>query len=327
MNQGPAGISNKVTVLVFKDNYAARTFQIPLSWISKFGIFLGILVGLTSTSIFLAVKYYQVALKTDPSRVQDLEQELVDLRTSQKNIETKGTDSPAAPSSTSHAPSTPGTPVATESPANPKTSDSVPAGEGSPLVFSGFPAQAISQAPAPSTLSFAIQSQKATWIGRNLRVQFALQYTKQDQGNQQGRIVILARGPENLLAYPAGVFNSAGSGSLIDPDKGEFFSVGRFREVKADFGPLRTQQSISLVEVFIFSKDGQILAYEKILPGVKKGTPAPRSPAPAESSASSSGNAPAAPPVEAPKAAETKPEAPAQTESTPPSTPNAGAQP
>src|SRR3954471_4861249 len=102
MNQGSTEISGKVTVLVFKDNYAARTFQIPLNWISRFGIFLGILVGLTTASVFIAFKYYRVAVRTDPSRVQDLEQELTDLRSNLKSLDAKAPDSTQVVNATQH---------------------------------------------------------------------------------------------------------------------------------------------------------------------------------------------------------------------------------
>lgn len=273
MAQGSAEISDKVTVLVFKDNYAARTFQIPLSWISRFGIFLGVFAAVTTVSVFTAAKYYQIAAKTDPSRVQDLEQEITDLRANLKKAESRPSELIAA-----------STPRAAASPilissqgSHPKSGipSSAPLTPSGTPFFTEFPANISNSIPDPSTLAFSIRPPKTQWRGKTLRVQFALQYTKQDQGNQQGRILILARGPETLLTYPSGVLNPTGTENLINPMNGEFFSVSRFREVKADFGPVANQKTLNEIEIYIFNKEGQILAYQKI--NSKNGLEASRS--------------------------------------------------
>jgi hypothetical protein len=258
MGQGSKEISDKVTVLVFKDNYAARTFQIPLNWISRFGIFLGLLFGLTVTSVFFAIKYYRVAVKTDLSRVQDLEQELTDMRANLKSVDAKASDP-------SHTLITPPAPAhIAEAKAKASVPEPIPVGNG--LLFAAFPASVSSDIPDPSTLSFSVKNPRAQWRGKNLRVQFALEYTKEDKGTQTGRILVLARGREALLAYPEGVFNHVGASELIAPENGESFSVSRYREVKADFGPVRNQQALDEVEIFIFSKENQILAHQKFSP-------------------------------------------------------------
>ncbi|MGZ6371744.1 MAG: hypothetical protein ACXWPM_13385, partial [Bdellovibrionota bacterium] len=89
-------VSDQVTVLVFKDNYASRTFQFSLSWISRLGLLMGLLTAVTFLSVFFALKYFRIAHKADPTHVQDVEQELADLRTSYKAMETKATDAEAA---------------------------------------------------------------------------------------------------------------------------------------------------------------------------------------------------------------------------------------
>lgn len=247
MSQGSAEISDKITLLVFKDNYAARTFQIPLSWISRFGLALGAVLALSLVSTFTAFKYYRVAVKTNPIRVQDLEQEINDLRANLKNLESKPTSTPS----------------------NTKTISPVD-GKSIPI-FSSFPLSIQTQIPDASTLPFKIQSIETLWMGKTLRVKFSLNYTKGDEGTQEGKVLILARGPESLLAYPAGSFNRVGSESLFNPEQGESFSVSRFREVKADFGPMHSTDSIQEVEIFIFTHQSQLLSYQKIpLPPQKK---------------------------------------------------------
>ncbi|MEK6577845.1 MAG: hypothetical protein AABZ55_01345, partial [Bdellovibrionota bacterium] len=81
--------THDVTVLVFKDNYAARSFQVPLKWISKMGFFLWLGFAITVLSIFFGVKYYRIARRVDLSRVQGLENELLDLQASYHALETR----------------------------------------------------------------------------------------------------------------------------------------------------------------------------------------------------------------------------------------------
>jgi hypothetical protein len=130
---------------------------------------------------------------------------------------------------------------------------------------SSFPSP-ISTVPAPNseTLPFTLQSPHAVWAGKTLRVRFAIQYLKNDQGNQQGRILVLARGPAGILTYPKGAMNLPGQEGMVSTDKGEFFSVSRYREVKADFGPVQSQSDLQMVEIYILSKEGLTLRYEKI---------------------------------------------------------------
>ena len=63
------------------------------------------------------------------------------------------------------------------------------------------------------------------------------------------------------------VLQSVGKDILIDPNKGEYFSVSRFRETKADFGPLPSKEWVKEVEVLVLSSSGQILIHRNIIPG------------------------------------------------------------
>ncbi len=267
MAQSTAEISNKVTVLVFKDNYSARTFQISLKWISRLGFFLGTLLLLGLISIGIAVQYYRLASKTDLSRVQDLEQEIADLRiAAQENKETKAVE--AHPVPTPSNVSVESTPIAT-----------------SATAFAAFAPAHQSKLPDAATLKFSMETPQLSWRGKNLRVKFALSYTKEDQGNQEGRILIVGRGPETLVTYPAGTLSRVGKDFLFLPEKGEFFSVSRYREVKANLGPFHQADSIQDVEIFIFDTQGQILTYQLLSP-----SPARKTPRPAEANENSEGN-------------------------------------
>jgi hypothetical protein len=119
--------------------------------------------------------------------------------------------------------------------------------------------------------------------GRSLKVSFNIQYTGTDHGSQQGRIIVMARGPNAVMSYPEGVFGRAGGESLIETDHGEYFSVSRFREVKATFPEIRggATGQIQEVEILILSLDGQLLFYQKLPAAQAPAKPAPKPKAPA----------------------------------------------
>jgi hypothetical protein len=248
-----------VTVLVFKDNYAARTFNLSLNWINRLGILLGIFLALTLVSGFLAIKYYRISLLSTPTRDLELDQ-----------LDKNSTSLPALPSVSKVI--TPAVPIPSIEPATQKVTPP-------PLVqaiyqFSGFSDTHLGTIPAPADLSFSVKNPRLEWKEGTLLVQFALQYIKSDQESQQGRIVILARGPDSILAYPHGILSLPGKTPLVSPDKGEFFSVSRYREVKATFGPLMSRENISSVEIFIFNTDGKILVYQNVTSIPKRNTEA-----------------------------------------------------
>jgi hypothetical protein len=238
-DSAPTQTPDQVTVLVFKDNYASRTFQIPLKWFGRFGMLLGALAGLSFVSLFFALKYYQVAKTADPDKLRDLEEALVDMKAralAPPPVPGAAPDAAPAPKSTSAA--------------------------GSPLLFHALPSL-VTPAPAnPKAVPISIHAPQVKWNGKNLTVHFELQYVLLDKGSQQGRIILLARGPSTFLSYPAGVINAGGKDTLIDPEKGEYFSVSRMRAVDASFGPMPAGNEINQLEVLILSSSFQILIHD-----------------------------------------------------------------
>lgn len=259
--------SEPVTVLVFKDNLVARTFQVSLAWITRFGVLLATLCVTGIVSAILAAKYYYVARGADPVRVQELEQELSELRTSyQSALETQNAQATAAAPTSVPVPTSAPVPTVTVT----VTPAPVAAGktEMPPAqLFTDLPASA---QPFRGEIPVAIHAPKLTWAsssgGRFLKVRFSIQYVLENRGSQQGRIVILARGPDALLAHPQGVFRKFGEGSLIAPERGEYFSVSRIREVKADFGPVSSTDTVQDVEVLLFNTNGELLLKQSFVP-------------------------------------------------------------
>jgi hypothetical protein len=261
--------AGKVTVLVFKDNYASRTFQIPLHWFSKLGITLWALIILCLIVSFLAVKYYWIAKKSDTSRVSDLEQQISDLKTSyqaslaqaqaqvQNQIHQNQMPVPTVTVTVVPSMSTAAAPPV-QVPAPTAASTNV-------LLFRALPSAVSAHLLDSEAVSIRMTNPRTSWAGKSLNVHFDIQYVKNDHKNQQGRIVILARGPGTLFSYPINSFNRTEKEALINPNMGEYFSVSRFREVKATIGPMAPfAEPFSEVELLLFSINGELLIYKKL---------------------------------------------------------------
>jgi hypothetical protein len=297
--------NDDLTVLVFKDNSVARTFRVPLHWISRLGLTVGILTAVAVLGVFLSGRFYwsarQSAKSADLGYLQQLEHENSDLRSNLKTAQTQT----QAPALTQNAPSAPiPTVTVTVTPAvehavepqKPLAQAPVAAtvmGTAGP-VFSALPSSITADLTnSPITL----YEPHVKWINHTLKVDFFIQYTKEDKGNQQGRIILLARGPETVMAYPNGIFNPGGQLSLIDPQHGEYFSVSRIREVKADF---KSVNVLNEVEIILLSTDGKLLVHEFLKPEIAKAEPAPVSAAPKAAAPQEAEPEEAAPAVTAP---------------------------
>jgi hypothetical protein len=273
--------TERITLLVFKDGYAARAFQVSLAWLTRFGVLIGVLAALTLGTSFFAMKYYRLSRQGDPLRVQDLENELAEMKASYKTLELRAATTATAPvlpapQVTVTATAPPVVPAAVpqtaaQTAATPAVSDATRpmpplADAGRPLLFTALPAKVLAPSADASKVAIQIGTPKVFWQGKTLRVGFDIQYVRPDKGNQQGRIVIIARGPETLLAYPDGVLNPSTADSLVSPDQGEYFSVSRFREVRAEFGPLRSPELLKEVEILLFDNSSQILIHQTVAP-------------------------------------------------------------
>ncbi len=243
MSQKLAQSSDQVTILVFKGNLAARTFQVSLRWISRLGLLATFVSLLALMSLVFATRYYLLVTHTEFPDLEDLENRVLDSTSLLKPEDRKSNDTVS---------------TQPEAPLHPQSMNNSP-------VLKVFPGDLGEKLPDPNSLRFTIRKPSISWTEQNtLKVRFSLEYLKNDQGSQQGRILILARGPETLFTYPPGTLNPMNRAHLLSPEEGESFSVSRFREVKAEFGPVSSKKSLESIEIFIFSKESQILAYERI---------------------------------------------------------------
>lgn len=316
----PSSGTDEVTVMVFKDNDASRSFQVSLGWITRLGFALGLLVSASLLASFFAFKFYRVARKADPSRVMDLENQIAELSTDKKNLEIKLAAAPQAAVQRSVNPmpvptvTVTVTPIMAAAPVNPVTpapapvTSSTSTSSAAALLFSALPRTTQDLSASASKLPITVSPAHTSWYssGRSLRVDFDIQYVGTDHGSEQGRIIVLARGPNSLFVYPEGALTGAGTESLIAPHQGEYFSVSRFREVKAEFPEIRATGAIHDIEVMIMNLDGQLLFYEKFAanePPAQSRASAPRTAAPPSETSNTASDAEAASPKTAATAA------------------------
>ncbi|MDR3607994.1 MAG: hypothetical protein P4M08_11520 [Oligoflexia bacterium] len=262
-----------MTVLIFKDNDAARVFKVPMRWIVQFGWLLGaliiaVVIGLTASALLtidarlirkLPAKAPSVvnsmtdspAASNSTNRISELEQQVQTLQQQLAsahgaNVQDSAATEPSPlPIVSPEADLTPGSPL-----------------ETAPSLFQGLP-DAIQATPAQVPIK--ITSPQVRWAGKMLKVKFGVQYVGAS-GSQQGRIIILARGPSILLSHPENTLSETGHKALLDPNHGEYFSVSRFRETRAEFGPISNPASIKNIEVIVISQSGQLLIHQMLSP-------------------------------------------------------------
>lgn len=254
---------NRLHVLVFKDNLASRAFKIPLRWF--FGA--GVLASLAGIAIVLtgyaALHYYHVAARSDASLVVDLERR---VETLQKQLDEAKSQPPVSPEAGQAQPP----PAVPETPLTGGEATASVAG-----LFSAFP-QGVR--PAAPGYQPPVQLQDVSFDVRrdSVTLQYALSYVANDGKSQQGRIVILARGPNVLMASPAGTLQSPEKGFLVNPQAGEYFSVSRYRQGQTEFHLANAAQRITEVQILIFGQDLTLILSQKYEPkGQPKQSPAP----------------------------------------------------
>jgi len=237
--------SDRLTLLVFKDNRSPRTFQISLRWLSRVGFLTVGLALITLIAVLFALRFYYRSQRMnsgapDFNHVKELEDEISALKSQKPQL----------------APGSGPIPTVTVT-AMPRT--------GNGMLFSALPSTVTPLSPGENP-SIAMQNLRSRWQGKKLLVSFDLQYSGPEGGNQSGHIVIIARGPSTLFTYPSGVLNPSDQGSLINPEHGEYFSVSHFRQTNAEFAaPDRT--SLQDLQILIFGSEGKLLLDQKVKAG------------------------------------------------------------
>jgi len=229
-------MSERLTLVIFKDHLSSRTLTVRLAWLRTFGFVLLSVIGLAIVSAALFFNAYRRTISTGSVattiRVEELEKELAETKSAYEAVKTQALSG--------------------------ANGGSVLA--GATQSFALLPAESmLEKPPAPETLPFRLESLKAQWKGSTLQIRSAIEYSKEDGGNQQGHFIILVRGPQSVSAYPDGSFDATGTAALVKPDSGEYFSVSRYREIKADFGPFAHRDDVRSIEILIFDSKRRLI--------------------------------------------------------------------
>ncbi len=304
--------NEQLTVVVFKDSLPARTFLLPLNWFRKLG---WLAIGTTVVLLALIAVCIKLALRHPASQ------------------STTAVAPLPAVTVTITAPATAGAPANAAAPAVPVPTVTVtqevvkevikevvntaplvtapaapiaPTGAGTAFSFT------LTASPDPKTAPIAIrnpvpqwQSSSGSW--RRLIVDFDLVFLGTSGGPQTGKIVVLARGADALLGYPAGTFTAGANQLSLDLTKAETFSVRSLRKVRAEFNQGGfAPGALQSAEALIFDSNNSLLLRQTLtLPAAPKppkpvASPKPKPKSETDAPVEGAAGAPAAAPAPAP---------------------------
>lgn len=234
----------KLTVVIFKNQLTSRTFEVSRKNLERIGISFVVVIFLAffSSLFFIRTGVQMIKNKenNNSERIPELEKQLGELKSSYESLQ-------------AHLAGTT------------KNGGSSPQSSLRSILFTSIPNDSLrSPVPSRETLPFRLDSMKAHWQGNFLLVSSSIEYTKGDEGSQQGNFFILAQGPQNLYAHPEGAFSDPGSETLLDPESGEYFSVARFREIRARFGPVERKDQIQSLTIYIFDRNKNLIYLDRL---------------------------------------------------------------
>ncbi len=240
-----------LTVQVHHENLNPRTFKVPLNWIYRASWSAWILLAISIVSSVFAVREYFSERSARPELVSELENEVQELKIA---LEKKGSAAPVITQA----------PAKQTGAADSKASDQKPApAAGEPLegksgVWSGL-AENITAPASNDSAPIRLEDARLDWQGKYANFSVNVVYKDPGKGSQQGHIVALGRANDRLFAHPEGVLNTSSGSALFDVNRGEYFSVARFRVLKTHFGPYESTKQLSEVQVFLFDLNNKLI--------------------------------------------------------------------
>ncbi len=252
-----------LTVQVHHQNLDPRTFKVPVKWIYRSSVIAWLLIVISLTSIFFAVKTYRMKGGNQSGAIMELEREVRDLK---HTNETLSSNIPAATAN--------GTPAPAAKNDDPNSRDTKPEAEAGQAmdaqegIWTGL-APRITLPPTGGTAPVQLSDVKINWQGKFALVSGVVAYREQGKGSQQGHLVVLARGKDRIFAHPDNVLNVPSSSFLFNADHGEYFSVARFRILKTKLGPFETPAQLSQIQIFLFDLENKLILTQSFQYGKK----------------------------------------------------------
>lgn len=234
-------LSNDLTLVLIRGNGAPRTFNLPLPKLKRNIVLLaGIFLILATTScVFAALYIHQNYLASTPPVMT--EEDRVRLE-SVNDLSANLADAQAALESRKK----------------------LHMGEndkgGTPVTLLGPTSTILANSPVQIDKPTVKRQQGSA----DVTIEFNLQNTRPDQDRIRGYIVILAKTPKSVYAYPEGAI-SIDENILVNFAKGETFGISRSRATVATFHDVKAEKGELSFQIFIFSHTGQILASMNVL--------------------------------------------------------------
>ena len=244
-----------LTVQVHHENLNPRIFRVPFRWIKQASLLAWLLLAISIISSVFAVREYFSERSARPELVNELENEVQELKIA---LEKKGTAAgvAVAPAQTPN-PATGAIPDKNATDQKPPTAPGEIL-EGKEGVWTGL-AENIAVPAAGTIANVRLEDAKLEWQGKYANFSVNVLYRDPGKGSQQGHIVALGRANDRVFAHPEGVLNTSTNAYLFDPNRGEYFSVARFRVLKAHFGPYDSTKQLAEVQVFLFDLNNKLI--------------------------------------------------------------------
>lgn len=245
-------VNEKLTIQIAKDHLPPRVLKINESWFKRAAFLAwGIALVALFSSVF-AVRVYLANQNSRPEYVEALENEVKELKIA---LEKKpGVTTPNLPAVESSQPKTMD-PLSSE--ARPALGGGI-AIDGKEGVWGGL-ADGVTAPPPGNTPTIKLEDSRISWDGKYVNFIANVAYRDPGQGSQQGHLVVLARSQKSIYSHPEGALNTASGSSLFNPERGEYFSVSRFRILKSRFGPFENQADLSEIQVFAFDLKNKLI--------------------------------------------------------------------
>jgi len=281
-----------VRIVVFRDENESKAFEISPNWVYWLGGAVSFLAIVASASLIFGTAMWARSSASQPARLQELEVQIADLKSQLEAVRNAPAPAPAAqviaavkpPAVEPIAiqpvvnPVAPPAPVAATAPAAPVAPvvPEITYGTGplsmvkitvkaqeKPLEVAAraIPESLLASVPQRKTLRISVTKSRFSVRNQQVTFSFALQYSAKDGGNQQGRIVVMAREPSKLASYPdASIAKEFEAGANIGWEKGEYFSVSRFRAVQGKISI--SSNTLQGLEIMLFDTDGNLIYYD-----------------------------------------------------------------
>ncbi len=249
----PKKADKVLTVQVHHENLNPRIFRVPFRWIKQASLLAWFLAAISILSSVFAIREYFSERSARPELVSELENEVQELKIA---LEKKGTSTPAtAPQTAAPANGTPTDKNASDQKPPPAPGEAL---EGKDGVWTGL-AENITP-PTPGAIpTVRLEDARLEWQGKYANFTVNVLYHDPGKGSQQGHIVALGRANDRIFAHPEGVLNIPSGAYLFDPNRGEYFSVARFRVLKSHFGPYDSTKQLAEIQVFLFDLNNKLI--------------------------------------------------------------------